>query len=292
MAATPRPSVFRYLDARKFLADACAAEKANNPRFSHRYVARAMGASSSGFLRDVLDGRMRIGTERAAKFAELLRLSRSEANYFENLVLYSQAESLAEKERLLAKMAGSGSARGHAVLEAFQLEYFSSWRYAAIRELLALGEFRDAEGDHKRLASLLSPPIAPDEAREAVRLLLKLKLVRKDAQGRLVRTDKVIRSGADKDPASIRPALRDNLRLALRALEEIPPSERPFSYLTLSVSGDTLSRIRERLAELRGELLEMAAADDEADRLLQVNFQVFPLSETIARAPLAKKGAS
>ncbi len=290
MAAPVRPSVFRYLDARRYLADACAAEKALNPRFSHRYVARAMGAASSGFLRDILDGRMRIGPERAARFAALLRLSRAETEYFETLVLYSQAESPAERERLLARLTAAGGGRGkHPVLEAFQMEYFSSWRYAAVRELLALGEFRDTEAGYAELARLLSPPISAEEAREAVRLLLKLKLARKDAQGRLSRTDKVIRSGTDKDPARVRPALRDNLRLALRALEEVPAEHRPFSYLTLSVSAETVERIREKLADLRGELLDMAANDESADRLMQVNFQMFPLSAVVAAGD-ARKG--
>lgn len=281
MAPPVRPSVFRYLDARKFLADACEAEKARDPKFSHRYVAQRMGASSSGFLRDILDGRMRISPGRATKFAALLGLTQAEAEHFETLVLYSQAESPAEKDRLLARLTGKAGARRHAVLEAFQLEYFSSWRYAAVRELIALREFRNTDSDHVALGSLLVPPITPAQAGEAVRLLMKLGLVRKDAQGRLRRVEKVIRSGGDKDPARIRPALRDNLRLAARALEEIPAAERPFSYLTLSVSGDTLARIRDRLADLRTELLEMAASDEEADRLLQVNFQIFPISGTV-----------
>ena len=288
MASPVRPSVFHYLDARKYLADACEAEKIRNPRFSHRYVARVMGVSSSGFLRDILDGRVRIAPERAVTFAKLLGLTRAETEHFETLVQYTQAATPAEKERLLARMTGKPSARGYSVLEAFQLEYFSSWRYAAVRELIALRGFRDTEADHAALGSLLEPPIEATEARDAVRLLLKLGLARKDAQGRLIRVDKVVRSGADKDPARIRPALRDHLRLAARALEEIPAPQRPFSYLTLSVSGETLARIRERLADLRSELLEMAANDDEADRLLQVNFQMFPLSATTAPTRKAK----
>jgi uncharacterized protein (TIGR02147 family) len=280
--------VFHYLDARKYLADACASEKARNPRFSHRYVARAMGASSSGFLRDILDGRMRIAPERVAKFAALLGLNRAETERFETIVQYTQAVTPGEKERLLARMTEKSIPRGHSVLEAFQLEYFSSWRYAAVRELIALRAFRDTEADHAALANLLEPPIGVVEARDAVRLLLKLGLARKDAQGRLLRVDKVVRSGADKDPAYIRPALRDHLRLAARALEEIPPPRRPFSYLTLSVSGETLARIRDRLADLRSELLEMAANDEDADRLLQVNFQMFPLSSPVKPARKAQ----
>jgi uncharacterized protein (TIGR02147 family) len=279
---TERPVVFQFLDARKFLAAAFEFEKAGNPVFSHRYVAKAMGASSSGFFKDILTGRIGISPARAAKFARLFKLSTTEAEHFESLALYTQAASADEKELYLGKLSGKAGAGGHAVLEAFQLEYFQKWHYAAVRELLALRSFRDDEDDHRRLAETLDPPLTVREAAEAVRLLLKLKLVTKNAQGVLARAEKVVCSGS-KNPALVKPAIRGNLELALRALDAHPPAMRPFSYLTLSVSEASLPRIREKLATLRRELLEIAVEDDNVDRLYQMNFQMFPLSKTVKR---------
>lgn len=275
--ASGRPDVFRFLDARAFLAAAFEHEKSRNPAFSHRFVAKSMGSTSSGFFKDTLTGRVRISPARAAKFARLFKLSREEAEHFEAMVLYTQADDAEEKDRCLGRLTGGPQARRHTVLEAFQLEYFKTWRHAAVRETLALHDFR---GDYAELAALLEPSITPDEAEESLNLLLRLKLIRKNAQGRYERVDKVIRSGAN-DPARVRPALRENLQLALRALDALPPAVRPFSQLTLSVSEESLSLIREKLAGLRRDVLDIAARDERVDRLYQINFQMFPITKVM-----------
>jgi uncharacterized protein (TIGR02147 family) len=285
MATPSHPvSVFQFLDARKFLAAAFEFEKARNPVFSYRYVAMGIGAKSSGFFKDILNGRIRLSPARAMKVARIFKLSKEETDYFETLVLFTQATTAEEKEHYLAKMTGGPLARRHIVLEAFQLEYFKKWHYAAVREMLAIHDF---QGDYARLAASLEPPITPEEAMDAVQLLLKLKLIRKNAQGRLKRADKVVSSGTG-DPERIKPAIRGNLALAQRALDAYPASIRPFSYLTLSVSETSLVPIREKLGRLRKELLEIVAADQHVDRLYQVNFQMFPLSKPMENVKTVK----
>jgi uncharacterized protein (TIGR02147 family) len=259
------------------LAAAFDFEKARNPIFSYRYIAMGLGARSSGFFKDILSGRIRLSPAKAMKVARLFKLSREETDYFETLVLFTQATTAEEKEHYLGKMAGGARARKNSVLAAFQLEYFRKWHYAAVREVLAIHDF---QGDYARLGALLEPPITSEEAMDAVQLLLKLKLVRKNAQGRLKRVDNVISSGKS-DPEKVKPAIRGNLELAQRALDAYPAAIRPFSYLTLSVSDASLVPIREKLGNLRQELLDIAAQDPHVDRLYQVNFQLFPLSKTM-----------
>jgi uncharacterized protein (TIGR02147 family) len=288
MATSAYPvSVFQFLDARKFLAAAFEFEKSRNPVFSYRYVAMGIGAKSSGFFKDILNGRIRLSPARAMKVAHIFKLSKEETDYFETLVLFTQATTAEEKEHYLGKMAGGPLARRHIVLEAFQLEYFKHWHYAAVREMLAIHDF---QGDYAQLAALLEPPITPEEAMDAVQLLLKLKLIRKNAQGRLKRADQVVSSGAQSDPERIKPAIRGNLALAQRALDAYPAAIRPFSYLTLSVSERSLVPIREKLGRLRQELLEIATADPDVDRLYQVNFQMFPLSKPTKTVKSLKTG--
>ncbi len=278
MAPVPHPiSVFQFLDARKFLADIFEFEKNRNRVFSHRYMAMGLGAKSSGFFKDILNGRLRLSPARALKVARLFKLSKTETDYFETLVLFTQAETPEEKEHYLSKMSGGTAAQRHIILEAFQMEYFKKWYYAAVREMLAIHDF---QGDYAQLASLLEPPITTQQAMDAVQLLLKLKLIRKNAQGRLKRADKIISSGTN-NPERIKPAIRGNLELAQRALETYPAAIRPFSYLTLSVSGTSLVPIREKLGRLRQELLEIVAGDPNVDQLYQVNFQMFPLSKAM-----------
>lgn len=272
------PSVFRFLDAREFLRRAYESEKAANPAFSHRHIARVLRARSSSFFRDVLNGRIRIHPSRAAAFARLFRLEGRAAEYFATLVLYNQAEEEKERAAQLERLMAIAPAGNRTLIDALQLEYFQKWHYAAVRELLALGSFADPG----KIAALLDPALTPEEASEALRLLARLKLIRRNARGAYEKADRVLSSGT-RHPERVLPAIRDNLHLALRALDVHPPKARPFSYLTLSLSEKSLAQIRERLHGLRGEILDIVGRDESVDRLYQLNFQLFPLSRPVPR---------
>ncbi len=277
--SAPEVSVFRFLDAREFLRQAYDAEKKRNPKFSQRFIARAMNAGSSSFFKDVLTGRAPLSPARAAKFARLFRLSEKEAEHFGNLVMFTQAGTREEKEFYLRRLGGSPAGR-KSLLEASQREYLRKWHYAAIRELLDIHDFR---GDYEALAKSLDPAITPAEARDAMELLVRLGLVRKNAQGRYEKVGDVVATRDGGDPEAARPGLRASLDLARRSLEEHPPATRPFSYLTLNVSGRAFAEIRDRIRAFRREILEVVAADAEADRLYQLNLQFFPLSTPAKR---------
>jgi uncharacterized protein (TIGR02147 family) len=283
--ATPPVSVFQFLDARDFLRQAYDAEKRLNKDFSQRFIAKAMGAGSSSFFKDVLLGRARLSPPRVAKFAKMFRLSPKETEYFENLVLFTQAENESEKERLLKKLSGETPVGSYAILEAFQMEYLKKWHYAAVRELLAFTDFRtDSAEDYAELGKKLDPPISESEARSAIQLLLKLKLIRKNAQGRLEKIDKVVSTGISAaQVASFKPGIRANLELAERALDEFPAKLRPFSYLTLSVSEESFIQIRDILRSTRRQILDLVSQDHAVDRLYQLNMQLFPVSKTVKR---------
>jgi uncharacterized protein (TIGR02147 family) len=277
--ASTRLSVFQFLDAREFLGQAYAHHKLTNASMSHRFIAKAMNARSSSFFKDVISGRIRLSPSRARAFSKLFKLDGQEAEYFDHLVLYTQAETHEEKKQWLKKLVKELPPGSRTLLKSFQMEYFKKWHYAAVRELLALEEIQDPD----QLARILRPAIKPSEARDALTLLLKLKLIRKTAQG-YRKVDNVVSSGYKADPNLMRGVIGDNLELARQALETYPPKTRPFSYLTLSVSENSFARIRDKIREFRKELLEIASEEQEADRLYQLNLQFFPLSEIVKRS--------
>jgi uncharacterized protein (TIGR02147 family) len=278
---TPTPvSVFQFLDAREFLREAYRKEKRANPAFSQRYIAQMLKASSSSFFRDVLSGKSGLTPARVLGFARLFKLSKAETAYFEDLVVYTQAETPAEKHHALEKLKAAVPSGKHALLEAFQTAYFSKWYYAAVRELLGIHDFR---GDYEELGKLLNPPLSATEARDAVDLLQGLKLIRKAAHGGYETTDRVVLSGPQITPAQVRPAIEGNLDLARRALGAFAAPQRPFSYLTVSVSEKSSRQIQEMLHDFKRRVFELVTKDTEVDRLYQLNFQFFPLSELITR---------
>jgi uncharacterized protein (TIGR02147 family) len=68
------------------------------------------------------------------------------------------------------------------------------------------------------------------------------------------------------------------MELAQEALYSVPKTHRDISTLTLSISKQGLQRMKEKIKEFRRELLEIAKADEHADRVYQLNLQLFPLS--------------
>jgi uncharacterized protein (TIGR02147 family) len=272
--------VFQFLDAREFLKQAYLVRKSEDPAFSQRYLAQALGGTSSSLFRQLLAGKSRLTGARVLKLARLFRLSKPETAYFENLVAYTEAEGEEEKRHAFEKLKAGDPSGRHALLAASQLEYLSKWQYAAVRELLAIHDFR---GDYAGLGQLLDPALSEAEARNAVELLSRLKLIRKNAQGGYEPTDRVVLSGPKASPEAVRPLLIGHLDLARRALEELPASVRPFSNATLSVSEATVRLIHEKFLAFRREAFDLATRDEKADRLYQMNFQLFPLTGSIKR---------
>jgi uncharacterized protein (TIGR02147 family) len=52
------------------------------------------------------------------------------------------------------------------------------------------------------------------------------------------------------------------------------------STLTIGISAATLVNIKEELSALRGKIAVMAENERAADRIYQLNMQLFPLSNT------------
>jgi uncharacterized protein (TIGR02147 family) len=217
-------SVYRFLDAREFLRAAYQQAKRIDPAFSHRYIARTLRVTSSSFFPQLLAGKSRLTRARALAFARLFGLTAPETAYFEELVAYTESVDPREKERALEKLKAADPHRRHALLEAFQAEYFRKWQYAAVRELLALHPFR---GDYAALGKMLDPPLTAAAAREAVDLLLRLKLVRKTPHGGCEPTERIVLSGPKIPPEQVRPALEGISTSPVARSRSIPPRRGP-----------------------------------------------------------------
>jgi uncharacterized protein (TIGR02147 family) len=270
----PKPgSVYAYLDYQAFLKDRYKIRKGENRAFSHRYIASKAGMTSAQLTR-VMNGKRNLNPLFAKPLAKVFGLKEDEREFFETLVLFCVAKTHAEKSHFLEKII---RIRTTAVktLEKDQYEYFSAWYYTGLRELL---NFYPFDGDYAKLARKLRPPIKTQDAKKAMDFLLQRGLVELGSDGVYRLADKLISSGRH-----IPAALMNNLHmgmgvLALRAVAEVDPLERNFSALTLSLSPNSLDTILAKLRRFRKEILEVARQDPEVDRVYQMNFQVFPLS--------------
>lgn len=269
------PNLLTYSDYRAYLRDVYQSRKAADADFSFRYLSLRAGINSSGFYKHVIDGKRNLTKSSLLKTCLALRLQDREAEYFENLVFFNQAKTLREKNLYfdrLTRLRGQYETRA---VSRDQLEFYSEWHHSAVRELLACKPFTN---DVDALARRLEPPVSAAEVRRSLALMQRLGLVKKDSRGRWSAVDPVLVSPGSV--AEVEAFQRRMLRLAAEAFERFPGPERLMSSTTFSLSKETLETFKRRIRELKAEFLELARKDEEADRVYQLNLNLFPLART------------
>lgn len=272
---TDPPVIYDYLDYRQFLGDLIAFKKHQNKNFSYRFWARNCGFSSPNFIKLVVEGKRNLSPESIAKISDGFSLDSRECDFFENMVLMNQASSHRIKDRYYQKMMSARQySRSHRI-EKESYEYFSKWYYPAVREIIGL---QNAGQSSEKIAAQLTPAITPREADKALKLLDSLSLIKKNEEDVYVQSEKTLTTGPEVRSLVIANYHREMIRLAGESLERFSPDERNVTSLTLSVSHAKVKEIIDCVAELRQNLLRIASSDEDADQVIQVNFQIFPLS--------------
>ncbi len=131
--------------------------------------------------------------------------------------------------------------------------------------------------NYSEVAQMFSPSIKASEVEEALELLSVLNLIKKDENGIYKRISQAISTGSEWNSATIQNLQMTLSDLAKESLLRFQGEQREMSNLTLSISQKNISVIKDKIKQLRSEILELAIADKEPDSVIQCNFQVFPL---------------
>jgi len=275
------PDIYKYTDYRKYLHDYYEEAKGRNPGFSYQVFSEKAGIKSRGFLYNVVHGKRTLSKSHVFAVSQAMRLNRYESDYFENLVALNQAATLKERnhfyERLSSIKANGSSATKPQIVRNEQFEFYSKLHYSVVRSLIDMHGFKD---DYAQLARCVRPRITPTQARKAVDLLERQGFIKKQRNG----SYKVVNKSIATEPEVVSLAVlnfhKQAGELALKALEELPRDERNISGVTLGISKDAYNRICEEIEAFRSRMLQIAEADDNADTVYQLNFQLFPVSST------------
>lgn len=283
--------MYAFEDYRRYLAAYYEYAKGAQYGFSFRVFSRRARIRSSNYLRLVIDGERNLSSDMATRFAEACELAGPAREFFCELVEYCQARTTPERSRMYERLARHRAFREARKLESAQAEYHSHWYLPAIRELVRR---RDFESDPRWIASQLRPRISTAEARRALELLCELGLLQRDAEGKLVQATEIVTTGPGPLGHHIFRYHHMMLERAGEALDTLPREERDLSTLTLCVSEDKLIELKQRVRTFRQELLRTAELDDVPERVVQINFQIFPLSAAVERGstPAAAPAAS
>jgi uncharacterized protein (TIGR02147 family) len=265
--------LFEYLEYRDYLKDHYDCNKRQYPFFSYRYISGKTGLDASFYVK-VLQKQMHISDKAVTPLADFLKLNKRETEYFKLLVRFNRAKQQDKTKLYFEKLIELREPRIN-TLDAAKYEFFNKWYYVAIRELLNCYRFT---GNYKKLAAKLNPAITVTEARHAIDLLQRLSLVRVCDDGAYELTNHFVTTGESWNSIAIENFQKEAIALARTSIQRIPKKDRETSTVTVSISRKCFEAMKERLREVRKELLEMSRLDEKPEGVYHVNFQMFPLT--------------
>lgn len=272
----PLPSVFDFLDFRKFLADWFAAKKSVNPKFSHRMFARLAGQKSPSLLHHVIAGDRNLTAPTVDAFTRAMKLAPQEARFFGLLVALGQAETNAERNDAWERISAIRQFREARRIEGAGMEYLNHWFYPAIRELAYRPDFR---ADPEWIARTVRPQISAARARKALEGLVAMGMLREEGE-RLVPADGSLVTPHEVAGLAVYNYHQGMLERAQEAMRAFAPSERHFGGVTVAVPQSLVARLKEEVASFQERILFLCdTAPEPKDRVYQLNLQLFPLSE-------------
>lgn len=272
-------SIYNYSNYHQFLKEYVAEKRQSDPSFNFEALSRKLGFETPFIFRKIIYGKRKIRNINIRKLAKKLEFGKKEADFFVNLVLFNDTRKGKEKDKFYKKMVSSHKSHALTRIRQDQYSYFAKWYNPVIRELVTFLDFKD---DYRKLGQMLKPAISPVQARNAVKLLLRLGLIRQE-EGGYVHVDKTITTGDDVRSVSVRKFQKENMKLAAEAVNRFDPEFRDISSLTFGASPEVFKELKTEIRAFRKHLIKIIETHEPVDRVCQINFQLFPLSRELKK---------
>ncbi|MCF0224772.1 MAG: TIGR02147 family protein [Fibrobacter sp.] len=271
------PDVLQYTNYRVYLRDYYEFKKKTIPAFSLRFFAEKAGLSSHAHLKLTIDGKRNITKNTVTKLIQGLGLENQRAAYFESLVFFNQAQTDEDKKIYYAQLVKASPRSKLHKMDQAQLRIFKEWHHSVILEMVGLRDFRPIpEQVSKRLRGL----VTPSQVSESLNLLLELGLLVKTANG-YRQSNPLITTDDEVKDIMVKLYHFQMLKLAQTMLSDLHGKERDVSALTFGIKRSDFTNLKKHLQLMRKELLDFSAKSGEAEEVVQINLQLFPLTQGV-----------
>ena len=268
--------IYTYLDYREFLKEKFKEKKKANRYFTRSYFSKMAGLKSPYYISLIMNGKRNLSHKTIQRFGKALDLSKNEQAYFENLVLFNQCETDAEKEFYFDRLLKLRPKEYVREVDPDQFEYFTKRYYVTIREMVALKDFRE---DYDWIANRVKPKIKRTEAKRAVEVLLRLGLLRRNEMGCLEHTKTVLTSFPKMDSVEVYDYTKKILTEAKQAILNDPIEWIDMISMTVPVSKEVLPNIQKILHKCKEEILtEIKNHAENFEEVMQFNLQFYPVT--------------
>jgi uncharacterized protein (TIGR02147 family) len=254
-------TVFEYKQLPEYLKDVLAHRTEKNSSYSMRAFAKALDIDQSTLSR-FINGKRKGSLRLVEKLCENLMLTLDETSYFKDQFKRQYKESANEE-----------GAQEYQKIDTDNFEYFSSWFYLPILQLIRLDNFVP---DNKWISDILG--VKKEKVDEAIERLQRLGLL-KIENGKWYDTSSGFITTLEKGKTSS--ALKNNQKQlrekAIDALYNIDISQRDHSSIVIPCKKSDMPEIKKRITEFRRDLAKYLERHEDPEDLYQLTVSFFPL---------------
>lgn len=269
------PDILQYTNYRVYLKDYYDFRKKTTAAFSLRFFAEKAGLSSHAHLKLAMDGKRNITKETATKLIVGLGLQGRRAEYFENLVFFNQAKNDREKQIFYDKLLKISPQSRLRTLEKSQFRLFTEWYHSVIREMVTLKDFHSAP---EWITRRLGGKVSASRIQDSLKLLQELGLISRTANG-FKQNDSLLTTDDEVADMLVKAYHQQMIQQAQEALRTLPGDRRDISSLTFPIRRKDFINLKKHLQLMRKELLNFSVGPGEGEDVVQVNIQLFPLTQ-------------
>ena len=271
-------SIFDYKDYRIFLKDYYLEKKQLIRRFSYRYFAKKAGIKGQSYLDLVIQGKRNLTKITLEKFSRALELNKKEASYFDTLVHFNQAKNDDERNMYFEKLIKQNPRKGFSEIDKKRYLYFTNRHLITIREMVSLPHF---EENPDWISQHMRHPLPPPKIIEAINLLIKMNLLKRDSQGKLRLSQGAVTTQPDFESLEALNYYHSIFQDAKEAIINIPFDKREAKSLTIPMSEKLIPKIKEKIQNFIEDIVRLVNNEcDSFDDVYQVNTVFFPVTKT------------
>lgn len=269
--------IFDYASFRSYMRDIYLTKKRANKKFSLQYFANKMGFSSRGNLKMIMDGKSNISATAIKRLNEALGHNKAQADFFQAMVLHDQARSDEERTLYFEKMASLKPKIRMSSLERNRYKVITDKLYLILREAVEHPAFKE---DPEWLATQLAFSETPERIRQAIDVLLRLKLLTRNEHGKLTQVDTILTTPSTIDSLDAARYLQQVLSLAYKLVIQSPNRFLDMTTMTIPIPKGLLNDIRKKVTAFREDLVHFVnASGRDYEEVYLFNVQFFPVTK-------------
>ncbi len=275
MKTPAKPDIFTYHDHIGFLRDWLQHLEKTRNDFSLRALASKSNIAI-GYLPMVLANKRKLTEKGFLKLLPYLELDAQEKKFLSLLRLIGESSSSHTRIEAVNQMSHMKRFLDNNKKEIRVYEYLTKWFYVAIREIVALNDFKP---DYEWIRNKLNGKLTLAEVQDALDFLIANGFLIKDSTGKLSQAETALdcREGIFK--LSLGQFHRQMFGLAADSIENVPRDQRYIIGHTVAISESDFKRIKEIIDESVQKITQLGDEAKQKEHVYHIEIAAFPLTK-------------